>query len=108
MFPISNKASSQSSTARVTPACLAVVAKGAQALVLQTGSKIFSDSVSSFSGVPREQIRSRQSKYYAVQSGFHPGVYETWAECEVEVKGFKGARFRAFRTRLEADKYISV
>lgn len=30
-------------------------------------------------------------KYYAVQAGFVPGVYLTYAECQAQTAGFKGA-----------------
>jgi hypothetical protein len=38
--------------------------------------------------------RSGEPKYYAVKSGFKPGVYYRWEECLVQVKGFKGALCR--------------
>lgn len=28
-----------------------------------------------------------KKKYYAVKVGNKPGIYETWAECEIQVKG---------------------
>lgn len=42
-------------------------------------------------------------KYYTVWKGFEPGVYETWKECEAQVKGFGGARFKSFDNREEAE-----
>lgn len=30
-------------------------------------------------------------KYYAVKAGFNPGVYLTYAECQQQTAGFKGA-----------------
>lgn len=35
-------------------------------------------------------------RYYALECGIHPGVYASWTACEVEVKGFRGAKFKAF------------
>jgi len=43
-----------------------------------------------------------KQKYYVVWSGLEPGVYLTWAECEAQVKGVKGARFKSFPTEGEA------
>ena len=43
-----------------------------------------------------------KEKFYAVQKGTKPGVYLTWAECEAQVRGFKGALFKSFPTRVEA------
>ncbi len=37
-----------------------------------------------------------KKKYYVVWKGHNPGVYETWAECEAQVKGFAGAEFKGF------------
>lgn len=40
--------------------------------------------------------------YYAVKSGKKPGVYETWAECQQQVIGFSGAKYKKFNTYEEA------
>lgn len=37
-----------------------------------------------------------KKKYYVVWEGRNPGVYDTWAECEAQVKGFAGAQFKSF------------
>lgn len=37
--------------------------------------------------------------FYVVWAGRYPGVYSSWMECESQVKGFKGARFRSFEDR---------
>ncbi len=37
-----------------------------------------------------------KNKYYVVWTGRNPGVYESWAECEAQVKGFAGAEFKGF------------
>lgn len=47
-----------------------------------------------------------KKKFYAVAVGVTPGVYETWAECEAQTKGFTGCRFKAFPTREEAERFI--
>ena len=44
--------------------------------------------------------------YYAVASGVEPGIYRSWMEIEPLVKGIKGAKFRKFKTKSEAQKYI--
>lgn len=47
------------------------------------------------------------SKYfYAVRVGNAPGVYNTWSECEREVRGFKGAKFKKFKTHAEALSFV--
>uniref|UniRef100_A0A336LL17 Ribonuclease H n=1 Tax=Culicoides sonorensis TaxID=179676 RepID=A0A336LL17_CULSO len=32
--------------------------------------------------------------FYAVANGKIPGIYKTWAECENQVKGFSGAKYK--------------
>ncbi|KAB7671216.1 viroplasmin family protein [Bacillus sp. B1-b2] len=43
-------------------------------------------------------------KYYVVWKGFKPGIFQTWAECEKQTKGFKGASFKSFPSLAEAEK----
>lgn len=45
-------------------------------------------------------------KWYAVKTGRSPGIYQTWAECEANVKGFSGAEFKSFFTQQEAQQFI--
>lgn len=45
-------------------------------------------------------------KYYAVRAGREPGIYRTWEECEQQVSGFKGARFKGFRTHEAAEVFM--
>ena len=45
---------------------------------------------------------SRVRRYYVVWEGHAPGVYDTWEECEEQVKGFPGARFKAFSSPDDA------
>lgn len=35
-------------------------------------------------------------KYYVVWQGLSPGIYDSWEECEAQVRGVNGARFKAF------------
>lgn len=45
---------------------------------------------------------SAKRKFYVVWEGRAPGVYDSWEECEEQVKGFPGARFRAFSQQEDA------
>lgn len=45
--------------------------------------------------------------FYAVASGRSPGVFQTWAECEKQVKGFGGAKYKKFNTQAEANSFVS-
>ncbi|KAM3503067.1 hypothetical protein MY11210_008850 [Beauveria gryllotalpidicola] len=46
-------------------------------------------------------------KFYAVQVGFRPGVYTTYAECAQQTAGFKGALFRSFISRSDAEAFAA-
>lgn len=46
--------------------------------------------------------------YYAVKIGKNPGVYNSWEECEKEVKGFKGAKYKKFSSLEQAQDFIKV
>jgi ribonuclease HI len=41
----------------------------------------------------------RKQKYYVVWKGHKRGIYSTWADCEVQVKGFEGAQYKAFESQ---------
>ncbi len=45
-------------------------------------------------------------KYYAVRSGRSTGVFTSWSECEAQVKGFKNASFKSFKSHQEAQDFI--
>lgn len=44
----------------------------------------------------------KKSKYYVVWEGFAPGVYDSWDECQLQVDGYKGAKYKAFNTQEDA------
>ena len=46
-------------------------------------------------------------KYYAVKKGRHPGIYNTWEECQNEVNQFKNAQFKSFTSKEEAWNYLN-
>lgn len=45
-------------------------------------------------------------KYYAVRVGHNPGIYVSWSDCEVQVKGFPGAQYKSFPKEVEAKAYM--
>lgn len=45
-----------------------------------------------------------KSKYYVVWKGVQTGVFDNWAECELQIKGFVGARYKSFTSNEEAVK----
>lgn len=46
------------------------------------------------------------NKYYAVRKGHNTGIFDTWDECSANVTGYKGAEFKSFKTREEAEAYL--
>ncbi|WP_026672692.1 ribonuclease H [Alkalihalobacterium bogoriense] len=49
-------------------------------------------------------MSKKQQKYYVVWNGRQRGIYTSWAECEKQVKGFQGAKFKSFSTKAEAEQ----
>ncbi|MDC7251171.1 ribonuclease H family protein [Wohlfahrtiimonas chitiniclastica] len=47
-----------------------------------------------------------QQKYYAVRVGRQPGIYQTWAECQAQTNGFKGAVFKSFPSLADAEAFL--
>ena len=45
---------------------------------------------------------ARQQKFYVVWKGHHPGIYNDWKECEIQILGFEGAQYKAFPDRESA------
>ncbi len=50
---------------------------------------------------------SKKKKYYVVWVGMTPGIYETWDECLRQTKGYPNAKYKSFKTLLEAQQAYS-
>jgi viroplasmin and RNaseH domain-containing protein len=48
----------------------------------------------------------RVSKYYAVRQGYQRGIFMSWPECELQVKGYSGAEFKSFKSYEAAIEYM--
>lgn len=46
---------------------------------------------------------AKKKKYYTVWEGLQPGVYDSWADCQAQIKGFPNARYKSFKSRSEAE-----
>ncbi len=46
---------------------------------------------------------AKKNKYYVVWAGNTPGIYESWTECQLQIKGFPNAKYKAFKTLAEAE-----
>ncbi|MEO1257162.1 MAG: ribonuclease H family protein [Bacteroidota bacterium] len=44
-----------------------------------------------------------KKKYYVVWEGVTPGIYDSWAKCQLQIKGYPGARYKSFKTKEEAE-----
>lgn len=47
-------------------------------------------------------MAQKKRKYYTVWVGLSPGVYDSWTECQLQINGVPGARYKSFDTREEA------
>ena len=45
--------------------------------------------------------------FYAVARGRAPGVYRSWTECQAQVHGFAGARFKRFDSKESAEAFLA-
>ncbi|KAK1869049.1 hypothetical protein I4F81_011531 [Pyropia yezoensis] len=60
-------------------------------------------------GVSGGVVKPAKTKFYAVAHGRGgPAVYPTWAECQRQVQGVPGARFKSFRTLAEAQSFAAT
>lgn len=46
----------------------------------------------------------KKQKYYVVWNGESPGIYRSWTECQLQIKGYKGAVFKSFDSLAEAEQ----
>uniref|UniRef100_A0A915DL85 Ribonuclease H n=1 Tax=Ditylenchus dipsaci TaxID=166011 RepID=A0A915DL85_9BILA len=44
--------------------------------------------------------------FYAVARGHTVGIYHSWGDCEKMVKGFKGAKYKKFNSKEEAEGFV--
>ncbi|TWI54459.1 ribonuclease H [Halalkalibacter nanhaiisediminis] len=49
-----------------------------------------------------------KKKHYVVWKGRKAGIFTSWAECEAQVKGFTGARFKSFPSKEEAEEAFAT
>jgi ribonuclease HI len=53
-------------------------------------------------------MAKRKQKFYVVWRGVEPGVYLSWEECNRQVLGFPGGRYKSFDTQAEADEAFAA
>jgi len=47
-------------------------------------------------------VSKTRNKFYVVWEGRKPGIYSSWKDCEAQVKGFQGAKYKGFPTQISA------
>ena len=45
-----------------------------------------------------------KKKFYVVWSGLNPGIYPNWDACQAQIKGVKGAVYKSFDSKEEAER----
>lgn len=45
-----------------------------------------------------------KQKYYVVWEGVNPGIYTSWTDCQLQTKGFDGAKYKSFENQEEAER----
>lgn len=58
-------------------------------------------------GSKKRKLGDDVTKYYAVRAGKAPGVYMTWKECQDQTTGFKGASYKSFTSRRDAEDFVA-
>ena len=48
-------------------------------------------------------MKSNKKKYYVVWEGNNIGIFNTWDECKLQTKNYKGAKHKSFATLKEAE-----
>lgn len=51
---------------------------------------------------------AKKQKYYVVWQGNQPGIYDSWAECEKQIKGVTGAKYKSYESLTLAEQAFRV
>jgi len=46
---------------------------------------------------------AKKKKYYVVWEGNETGIFDNWTDCQLQIKGYPGARYKSFSTLNEAE-----
>lgn len=49
-----------------------------------------------------------KQKWYTVWVGAETGIFDSWEECRSYVEGYKGARYKSFSSREEAEEALGI
>ena len=48
-------------------------------------------------------MAKKKKKFYVVWEGISTGIYDNWTDCNLQIKGYPGARYKSFPTLAEAE-----
>lgn len=48
-------------------------------------------------------IMAKKKKFYVVWNGMNTGIFDSWQECQQQIKGYPGAQYASFPSREEAE-----
>ena len=51
---------------------------------------------------------AKKQKYYVVWQGKQPGIYNSWAECEEQIKGVAGSKYKSFESLTLAEQALRL
>lgn len=51
--------------------------------------------------------KKTKQKYYVVWKGVEPGIYDSWTDCQLRIKGYDGALYKSFPSKKEAEDAFS-
>lgn len=46
----------------------------------------------------------KKPKFYVVWEGRTPGIYTNWSQCQMQIQGYSGARYKSFPSRAAAEE----
>ena len=49
-----------------------------------------------------------KQKFYVVWEGVTPGIYTSWTDCQLQIKGYDSAKYKSFDTREEAEHAFAM
>lgn len=49
-----------------------------------------------------------KQKFYVVWEGVTPGIYTSWTDCRLQIKGYGAAKYKSFDTREEAERALAL
>ena len=49
---------------------------------------------------------AKKKKFYVVWVGAKTGVFDDWANCQKQIKGYPAAKFKSFSSKQEAEQAL--